>query len=407
MKTMLRYELKKVFIRRSSRIALILLAVLVVGSGCLAVMGIDYINEDGEKENGTAAIHKLRDAKQEWAGELTEEVIRRVIEENHAIDASVDKETADVRELDMAYSKKQGFLDIRQLITYAFCGFQEYDYYKIDSLSPESAKEFEGRRLAQLKEWLGSDGADQLTDKEKSFLTEKYEEFRFPIRYSPADGWRQLIEHAPMVTMFTVLILGFLTSGIFSSEFRCKTNDIFFSSCYGRDRAIKAKIAAGFLMITGIYWIAVLVYTGIVLGICGTGGADSVIQMTQWKSFYSLTYLQEYVLIAIGGYVGSLFILFLAMLVSAGSKSAVLSVIIPFAVIFLPPFLRDTAIPHMEKIMGLFPDQLLQMRQAVNYFDLYEIGGRTVGSAELLPVLYTFLFLLLLPFIYWIYKKQN
>ena len=241
MKTMLRYELKKVFIRRSSRIALILLAVLVVGSGCLAVMGIDYINEDGEKENGTAAIHKLRDAKQEWAGELTEEVIRRVIEENHAIDASVDKETANVRELDMAYSKKQGFLDIRQLITYAFCGFQEYDYYKIDSLSPESAKEFEGRRLAQLKEWLGSDGADQLTDKEKSFLTEKYEEFRFPIRYSPADGWRQLIEHAPMVTMFTVLILGFLTSGIFSSEFRCKTNDIFFSSCYGRDRAIKAS----------------------------------------------------------------------------------------------------------------------------------------------------------------------
>lgn len=43
-----------------------------------------------------------------------------------------------------------------------------------------------------------------------------------------------------------VLILGFLVCGIFSGEIRMRTDVIFFTSFYGRDKAIHAKMKAGF-----------------------------------------------------------------------------------------------------------------------------------------------------------------
>ena len=405
---MIRYELKKVFVKTGSKIALLLLA-LLLGVTCFFAMDKGYINARGERETGIGAMRKLREVKKAWEGELTEDVLASVIAENARINGLPGYRGEDGFATDMGYGWKQGIYDICDMLSTAFGAFREYDYFRVDSLSPKDAGQFYERRILQLKEWLSGEAKEQFSDEEKAFLIRRFEELETPFYYDYMYGWEQLFEFAPTIIMITVLTLGFLAAGIFSGEFQLKADAIFFSSRHGRGRASGAKFWAGFIMVTVIYWVMMLLYTAIVLGCMGADGAGCAIQVTGrgWKSFYNITIWQEYLLLLFGGYLGSLFILFLVMLVSAKAKSAVLAVTIPFFLLFLPSFV--TMIPGYltGRICGLLPDQLLQMNMAVCYFNLYQIGEKVIGAVPILFAVYLALTVLLGPVIYQVYRKAE
>ena len=60
---MVKFELKKIFSSVSGKIALALLAMMVLLAAWLAVSGVEWINEQGDPETGLAAISKLRAAQ--------------------------------------------------------------------------------------------------------------------------------------------------------------------------------------------------------------------------------------------------------------------------------------------------------------------------------------------------------
>lgn len=219
--------------------------------------------------------------------------------------------------------------------------------------------------------------------------------------------WKALLEYAPSIMMLLVLILGFLVSSIFSNEFQLKADSIFFSAKLGRNKAINAKMRAGFLIITAVYWGTMLIYSAVVLGSLGTDGANCMIQtgLGGWKSFYNITCLQDYLLTMAGGYLGSLFILTLSMLVSAKTHSTTLAVTVPFILLFIPSFFSGISV--LSKGLGLLPDQLLQVSQAVNLFNLYKIGGKVVGAIPIIMILYFILYCILLPMLYSVYQKAE
>lgn len=397
---MLFYEMKKIFSRTGGRIAGLLLLLTLSVTCYFAIIGVRYVDETGKTTTGRLAIQKLREAKKAWEGPLTEEKIRQVIEENARIMRTEEARSKDAVKNDIAYGWRQGFSDIRQLLVYSYCSFREYDYYRPDSLRAADAPSFYENRTKHLKEWLDSEEGDVFSDQEKAFLIRKYDAVKTPFWYAYADGWRQLLEFVPTIQMLTVLILAFLTADIFSEEFRLKTDAVFYTAYHGRGKAAQTKLAAGFLLVTGVYWGMFLLYSGIVLAFLGADGANCPIQCGPgWKSFYNITYLQEYLLTAAGGYVGSLFLSLLVMLVSAVTRSNVVAVTIPFAVIFLPSFLGDIRAEGMGKVLTLLPDQLLQLNRTVNLFSLYDTGAKITGAVPVLFFLYTILALAEVPFL--------
>lgn len=148
-------------------------------------------------------------------------------------------------------------------------------------------------------------------------------------------------------------------------------------------------------------------YSAVVFAVLGADGADCVIQtgFGGWKSFYHITFFQEYLLIILGGYLGSLFILTLVMFLSAKTHSALLAVTVPFILLFIPSFLDGISV--LSEMLGLLPDQLLQMGIAVKYFNLYQIGGKVTGAVPLVMTLYPVLFLAMLPVLYRMYRKTQ
>lgn len=402
------FELKKIFSKPVNKIVFVILAVSLCVVSYFAIGYADYVDENGNTTTGIAAASALREEKNKWAGYITEDVLRKVLEENTLINNSEEYLSEDVTENEKAYSKKQGFSDIREMINRAFGEFQSYNYYQADRVTQEEISSFYDRRTANLIEWLKSDEQENRYSKqEQQFLIAQYEKLETPFYYEYADGWAALLEYVPSIIMLIVLITGFLVSGIFSDEIQLKADSIFFSAKLGRNKAVAAKIRAGFIVITSVYWVTLVLYSGIVLSVLGSGGADCAIQngFSYWKSFYNITYLQDYLLTVFGGYLGNLFILFLSMLVSAKTRSKALAVTIPFIILFIPSFLSGISV--LSEVLGLLPDQLLQVCTAIKTFNLYKIGDKIVGSVPIILTLYFILFCILLPVLYQVYRKTE
>lgn len=405
---MLRFEIKKVFSKTVNKIALLILVVALLVVSFFAVNSVDYVDENGTSTSGIAAARNLRNDKNQWSGYLTDNILSEAILKNEEIIASPEYLSKDVKENDKAYAKMQGFSDIRTIINKAFCSFNEYDYYRANSVTSDEVRNLYERRITNLTEWLNSDEIkDNFSKDEKEFLIAQYNELETPFYYEYSDGWKALLEYAPSIMMLLVLILGFLVSSIFSNEFQLKADSIFFSAKLGRNKAINAKMRAGFLIITAVYWGTMLIYSAVVLGSLGTDGANCMIQtgLGGWKSFYNITCLQDYFLTMAGGYLGSLFILTLSMLVSAKTHSTTLAVTVPFILLFIPSFFSGISV--LSKGLGLLPDQLLQVSQAVNLFNLYKIGGKVVGAIPIIMILYFILYCILLPMLYSVYQKAE
>lgn len=404
---MMRYEIKKVFVKTGSKIALVLL-LAVMGITCFFATNVSYVDGEGNSRSGPAAVSKLRAAQKEWAGYLDEEKVREVIAENRRIQSTPEALSQNVTEQNIAYGWQQGITGIRDLLNCSYAeGFREHDYYRADSLTEDDAVSFYENRTKLLREWLEGEAKDQYSEKEKAYLIRQYESLETPFYYDYMTGWQQLFELSPTIIMLTMLILGYLVAGIFSNEFTWKADAVFFSSVYGRNKAVSAKIRAGFWIVTGVYFASFLLYTGIVLLYLGADGWNLPVQVswTAWKCFYNITNWQKYLFIGVGGYVGCLFISFLSMLISAKTRSTVLAVMTPVILIFIPSFLSNIDSPLVNKIIGLLPDQLLQVQTALGYFNLYSVGGRVVGGAPVILVLYAVLTIAILPVLYQIYRR--
>ena len=407
MKKMLYYEIKKIFVKTSNRLALLVLIIALCIVCYRAISGVEFVDENGKTETGINAVQELKTAKKEWAGILTEDKIAKVIRENERINQTKEYQSENDQMNNIAYSWKQGFSDIRNLLILSYGNFREYDYYIPDSLSAEDAGEFYKNRTAHLREWLDTEAKENYSEKEKEFLVQKYEKLKTPLNYDWTEGWKQLLENSSAILMIMMLVLGFLVSNIFPGEFRLKADSIFYSTYYGRNKAIAAKIQAGLLITTVIYWSAMFIFSVVILGSIGFEGGNIPIQTsrTGWKSFYNISYFQEFIIVLIGGYIGTLFIMLLTMLISAKTKSVVFAVVVPFILIFIPSFLSGSGNFTIEKIIGLLPNQLLQMNVTISSFDLYQIGRNIFGASEILFVLYAGISIIICPLLYCIYRR--
>lgn len=402
------FEIRKVFSRTSGKTALAVMAAVLAVTCWLAVSHIDYVKENGDIVTGIRAVRMLRRDKEKWEGYVTEDVLRSVIRENAAINASDEARSENVKEQNKAYAQKQGFNDIRDMINRAFCSFQEYYYYRVDSVTEEEVGELYEQRVERLREWLYSEEVyDHYTEEERAFLIERYETLETPFYYADSDGWQAVLYYAQTIVMIGMIVCGFLVSSIFSGEFQTKADAVFFSSRYGRSRATAAKVTAGYLTVTALYWITVLPYSAIVLAVTGTGGGNCAIQTSFefGKSFYHITFFELWLLTVFGGYIGWLFILTLTMLVSALTRSSVLAVMVPFIILFLPSFADGFS--ALSDMLGLWPDQLLNISLAVRLFNLYRVGGHVAGALPVVFTMYVCLYLVLPPALYLAYRRMK
>ena len=412
---MLRYELKKMLGTFGGKLALVLYVVVIAFSCWLAVSGFlnygtEWVNEEGQQETGLTAVHKRQEAQNKWEGYVNQEMLTNVLQENTRINATPEAQSSNVRKRDIAFGWKQGFDPIRELINH-FCApnFRSYDYYWADGISGISEDTFYANRIKLLKDWLNDQsdvGYSRYSEAEKQYLISQYENLETPFYFDYFDGWYQLLEGSVYIPSMGILIFGFLLAGIFANEFKWKTDAIYFSTVHGRTRATSDKIKAGLLLVSVLYWAAMLVYSIFTLGYLGFEGGNCVIQFRVWKSPYNITMWQAWILCLMGGYVGNLFLSVLTMYISAKTKSSVIAVITPFVCLFIPSFLQGIA-DWLDVAVSMLPDSLLLFYQHLGTFNLITIFGKVFRALDVCLPLYALLTMILVPVIYQEFRTKQ
>lgn len=401
---MLRFEIKKVFSILKNRIAITVLFVILIITCVLTINRVEYVDENGNHSVGISAAKNLREAKNEWAGYLTEDIFHKVLEENKNINNSKEALSDNIEEQDKAYAKKQGISSIIDVINYAFSEYRDYNYFAADNVSDDEVETIYERRISTLKNFLDS-GEESFTEEERNYLIRQYENLETPFYYEYIDGWAALLQNISTFILILALVIGFFVSGIFSDEFQTKADSIFFSTESGRTKGVLSKMGAGFVITSVFYVVFILLYTFIVLLVLGTDGANCPIQLDLWRSVYNVTFLQAYLLIIAGGYIGTLFSSTLAMLVSALTHSTPTAIIVPFIVLCAFPFF--SRIITLPGLCSFFPDQLLEIYLDIKDPGLVTLGGKVVTIATVIVPVYAVICLLLQPILYRIYKKPD
>lgn len=399
---MLRFEIKKVFSKTKNRITIIVLLVILIATSILTINRVEYVDESGNHSTGISAAKNLRQAKNEWSGYLTEDVFQNVLEKNRNINNEASSDS--IEEENRKFAKKQGISTIRAVINYAFSEYRDYNDFAIDNISDDEACTVYERRISALKEYLDS-GEEIFTEKEKSFLIQQYENLDTPFYYEYMDGWSALLQNISTFILILALVIGFFVSGIFSDEFQTKADSIFFSTRLGRSKGVLSKIGAGFTIVSIFYATFVFLYTFIVLLVLGADGANCPIQLDLWRSAYNVTFLQAYLLIVAGGYIGTLFASVLAMLASALTRSTPTAIIVPFIILCAFPFL--SRIITLPGLCSFFPDQLLEIYLDIKEAGLVTLRGKVTTIATVIVPVYSMICLILLPILYKVYKKTE
>lgn len=406
----LRFELKKMLGNRTSIVAMGLLVLLMFGLCIGYISGCDYILEDGTKISGISAIIRMREAKSQWNGALTEEIIAGVIEKNNAVYHDMAYVGADGWLTDEGYSRQQGYLDIRNLINNTYrSSFSDYDYFTINRLNPEDAEEFYNRRGQIFDEWLSREEVcQQFSETKRAYIREHVLDIATPYQYEYADGWVKVKEMNVTLLFAAVIVVCIILAWDFAIECQTGADAIYLSTPLGKRKGNRMKIAAGFLLATIVYWGIMLIGDGILLLIYGTRGGNVPIQMEFWKCLYSLTHKEAWILILLMGYVGCLLMSGLTMFLSSRFKTAFGAVILSFLLIMVPAIAGQSVTkPFWQIFFSLCPHGAVMSYDYLSSYTLYQIGSRVYSPYLIIPLLHIPLTLLTIPMTYFSFRKYK
>lgn len=409
MTQMLLCEIKKVLVKRSNKVVLLIMALVVAMFSHSAIYSVEWIDGKGNLEAGPEAAIKLRSAQKEWSGTLDQALLEKALAEIKRLDSIPEFQPQNIDQNRIAAGWRQGIREIRWLLCMSFQeDYFVFDEHTVQKIEPNRLPTFYENRVTGLQNWLS--GSDvPFTDSEKAFLIDRFSALETPFEIDYSQGWIKAMEHLGGLLKIGSILLGLLLSGIFSDEFRYKADSVYYGSFYGRSQATKAKIVAGLLLTTAVYLLYVGSYSLIVLGSLGWDGGSCAIQSNSlyWKSMYNVTFSQRYLMILGLGYIGFLFFGFLTVWLSEKNKSPVFAVTVPALAVLLPGLLKDLRGRFMEKLLALLPDRLLNAEFAMQYMDVYSLGSTVTTSVSILAAGYSTLTVLLVWLCYREYRHRE
>lgn len=389
---MLGYELKKVILKPLH--IKIIIGALIAGillSG-LAVWSVYYVDRTGTSHRGLAAPGALTKDKSRWNGPLTDSVLLEVVKKQQNIEVR-NKNSGP----NPAYGRiGQSYRDIEEYINKTLCYGTDYNPDAINQVPLETAGRLNELRKENINSLINEYGT---TAAKKEYLKRQFAKVRTPLEYEPSDAFRITGPFAVAYGLLLVLVISFLTVGVFSDEMNSESRFVYYSTKYGPTRGAAAKILAVFIIATMLYWSGMLLMSLISFDGMGTGGAFAPIQTESPYSMYGINFLERYLLILLSGYVACLFSAGMTLLLFVKTKSAISAMSISFLLFAGLPLLAGNG--GFENYRMLTPDRLFHVPENINLPCVYQLGNIVCSQSTLLIVLYS---LLLIPAVAVLYR---
>lgn len=385
MGTLLRYEIKKIVLRKSTVVTFVILLALQIFLAVSGSLGSTYAGD--------------------------------VFVESHAERNRID------REYGIALS---GRLLNDELLAEVQRAYEKVDWSNREYLLTDVYRD-EVRRYAEvishLKAWYGSSllsegnlseetlydlrtksrdsmwEAYELTEQERSYWQEKDAEVAVPFTYEYALGFELLVDMngGYMTCMLITFFIAISMVTVFVDEHIRKTDQLILCARYGKGKVYWAKILGGSIVIfaTNVLF-AVLVVVG-KFSSYGAEGFGAAIQsvLLPWYS-YPLTMGQALLLMLgllfLSGVMVAIFAMLLAELLrnSIGAMAVVIGMLLAARMIPIPP-----AFGALSKAWTYLPINLLKVDEGFTDLRLVNLCGLQLTSWQFAPILYAVIIVLM------------
>ena len=238
-----------------------------------------------------------------------------------------------------------------------------------------------------------------------------YANLQIPFYGEYSDGWESFFNTAPVFFQWfvgLVIIIGVVP--IFAEERSSGSDKVLLTTRYGKTKLIRNKITAGFLYATFIFMVFVAFFLFVYIGIYGTSGLKSSMQLLAHCNLspYNLSIGEALILWSLLGWGAALVIASGAMMFSALAPNTFVA-FIPSLLGYVVPMISFAGLsPLLHKIMQLLPVNTIG---AIDRFfsmpDYYNIFGILIEKKIVCVTLWLVLITFCIFISVWMFRNKR
>lgn len=406
---LVRFELKKLLVRRTSLIACAGILVMLCGIMTLNIVQTKTTSSADEVLSGTAAIAYQKEKTAAHEGVLTVERVQDEVAAYQELafskvdpaDVSGLSDQAAYTLMNQAYDEDEFRAIYDAYYSYLFSPWKEgalEPYQVAAQLNDGAADGFYEAIADKLQRTLddGMGGTWVYSDAERAYWTEKQDAVGEPLAYGYAGGWSDVLACLAFFAFAMVAVCVALTP-VFAGEYQDRTDAVLLSSRYGRSKLVAAKIIAALVFATAYFALATLIIMGAALAFFGAEGGDLPVQVLSLGIPYDLT-MAEATWTAVGiAYLMTLGFAALTLLLSSKLRSQLAIFVACAALIFLTGMVPSGGNAVLLHALYLFPLNALVDQVLFNALVSYEVGPFVVDLMGLLVCVYALVLIVCVP----------
>ncbi len=343
--TLVGFEYKKIFIRKSTIIALIITVILTI-FGCVNMLigsGESFYSRD-DMTNYEAMLYEKEQAIQFSGKPLDADFIMEYADQYKKLPQKYDT-FEELSETEAYETYIQPYDIMSSFPLYVFSREQMYD------LTYEEAENMyylaEEKRNQTIKE-------DPLYSEEQvERIIERSENIETPYVLEYTEGYARLFVSTTTTMLMIIFLIIFIISPIFSNEYKEKMDHLILTTKNGKKSFLFAKIFSGvsisFLISLGLFLITIICMALTY----GLDGLNEAIQLESPWIAYDFTMLESVVILCICIILGAILQSAICMILSSISKNPLIPMSVGFILILLASFSSPDA-PKILATLRLF-----------------------------------------------------
>ena len=286
---------------------------------------------------------------------------------------------------DMMYLSEEMYLNwyipnrhILRPVVNAYRTAEQYNDSMLDVLSQSAGNDLYEARKDRVQESLSSAvSRNEITASEADWWNEKDNEVgQYATGYSRA--WWELL-NSPSLIILIMMAVGIGIAPMFAGEYQTKCDSLLLGMRYGKSRLILAKLISSFLFTTVVYWVSMGIFSGIYLAVMGLDGWNLPVQALyeDMSIGYNLTAAEACGLILVMGYIMTLGVMGVVLILSSLMKNPYGVIITTFLFLCVPLFLSLNRGGYLWKhVLALLPEKISEF--SFSSYLVYSVGGLTV-----------------------------
>ncbi len=381
MRRMIWYEWKRIWGSRLTQFAVLGCALFLAFSVWSNIRLISATDADGQTVTGLEAVRVQKESRKEVT--LDQETVDALVDEylgytQDLVASSDDRELMYLSE-EMYVKWYLPHQPVLHLITDAYRSYPEQRNDSIrDVLLQSRGKDFYEARKERVWENL-EDAVNwgEIIAAEADWWNAE-DDAVGEASYGYNRPWWEIVNSTSLVIL-VMLVICIGTAPVFAGEYQSKCDSLLLSMRYGKSRLILAKLTSSFLFSTVVYWGGMGLFAGIYLAVMGTDGWNLLVQALceNISIGYNLTSLQACGLVFVMGYVLTLGLVGVVLLLSSIMKNPYGVMISSFLFLCMPLFLSMNRGGYLWKhFLGLLPEKIADF--GFGSYMVYSIGEMTV-----------------------------